>query len=101
MKKLVRDEIPRIIPSTESHLFRFVTLSDLEYAEQLKKKLVEEVEEYLEAENIEELADVYEVLDAIIKFKSFDLGEIHKVKKNKRDQRGGFENRLLMEKIEQ
>lgn len=101
MHKLVRDEIPKIIPDTQSHLFRFIILSDVEYAEQLKKKLVEEVEEYLQSENVEELADIYEVLDAIIKFKAFDLDEIRRFKENKRDQRGGFEKRLLMEKVQQ
>ena len=99
MKKLVRDKIPNVIPAAESHLFQFVPLSDVEYSEELKKKLVEEVEEYLKAENIEELADIYEVLDAIIKFKTFDVDEIHRVKKNKLDQRGGFEERLLMERV--
>ncbi len=100
MKKLVRDKIPNIIPAAESHLFKFVPLADAEYAEQLKKKLVEEVKEYLEAENVEELADIYEVLDAIIKFKTFDSEEIHRVKQTKLDLRGGFEKRLLMERVE-
>ena len=99
MDKLVRDEIPNVIPVNELSRFKFTTLDDCKYAEELKKKLLEEVHEYLQAENIEELADIYEVLDAIIKFKSFDSAEINLVKQNKRNNRGGFERRLLMQKV--
>jgi len=99
MNKLVRDYIPNVIPKEDLHRFRFVRLTDEDYAEHLKKKLVEEVAEYLQAENKEELADIYEVLEAIIKFKGFDLEEVRQVQQNKRDVRGGFEERLLMQKV--
>ncbi len=97
--KLVRDNIPKIISDFQLDRFRFVTLSDEEYAKQLKKKLLEEVEEYLQDENMEELADIYEVLDAIVQFKKFDPNEIFKVKQKKLNERGGFEKRLLMEVV--
>ncbi len=97
--KLVRDNIPKIISDSQLDRFRFVTLSDEEYAKQLKKKLLEEVEEYLQEENMEELADIYEVLDAIVQFKKFDPNEILKVKQKKLNERGGFEKRLLMEVV--
>ena len=99
MNKLVRDKIPNIIPIDALSYLRFIPLNDREYADELKKKLVEEVEEYLKAENIEELADIYEVLEAIIKLKKFDPKEINQVKKEKKEQRGGFEKRLFMERI--
>ena len=101
MNKLVRDNIPKFIPATESHSFKFTPLAEPEYGEELKKKLVEEVEEYLQSENAEELADIYEVLEAIIKLKSFDFEEIKRIKQKKHDQRGGFEKRLFMERIKQ
>lgn len=99
MNKLVRDEIPRVIPADKLSFFKFTTLNDAEYAEELKKKLLEEVHEYIQAENMEELADIYEVLEAIIKFKSFNHKDIDLVKQNKRDERGGFEKCLLMQSI--
>jgi predicted house-cleaning noncanonical NTP pyrophosphatase (MazG superfamily) len=99
MAKLVRDLTPAAIPQEKLHLFRFTTLSELEYGEYLKKKLREEVEEYLETENVEELADIYEVLDSIIKLKQFHLDEIELMQNQKRMQRGSFEKRLLMENV--
>jgi predicted house-cleaning noncanonical NTP pyrophosphatase (MazG superfamily) len=99
MSKLVRDRIPEIIPPSKSHFFRFSTLSEAEFGKHLKRKLLEEVDEYLETENVEELADIYEVLDAIIKFKQFELRQIHQKQAQKREQRGGFEKRILMEEI--
>ncbi|MBS0656326.1 MAG: nucleoside triphosphate pyrophosphohydrolase [Verrucomicrobia bacterium] len=99
MAKLVRDLIPQIIPQEKMHLFRFTEVSENEYANLLKQKLREEIDEYLEAENLEELADVYEVLEAIIKAKKFDVESLKNVQIDKRLKRGGFEKRLLMEEV--
>ncbi|MDD3048538.1 MAG: hypothetical protein PHQ89_00920 [Bacilli bacterium] len=60
-KKLVRDNIPDIIKTKgEEPLIRI--LEDIEYKDMLINKLLEEIKEYLEEEDIEELADVFEVL---------------------------------------
>jgi predicted house-cleaning noncanonical NTP pyrophosphatase (MazG superfamily) len=99
MAKLVRDYIPELIPKEKSHLFRFTTLAEQEYGERLNEKLLEEIGEYLEAESVEELADVFEVLEAIITLKQLDLDEVKQLQKQKRMLRGGFEKRLLMEDL--
>jgi len=44
--------------------------------ELLKDKLQEEVDEYFEDENMEELADILEVIDVIITLKGFNKEEI-------------------------
>ena len=59
--KLVRDKIPEIINS-DNGVAITRTLHDVEYLNELNKKLQEEVKEYLEADNIEELADIVEVI---------------------------------------
>ena len=99
MSKLVRDLIPEIIPQEKMGLYQFKKVGEEEYNQLLKKKLMEEAMEYTEAENIEELADLFEVIDAIIKLKKFDKNDILEVQRKKREERGGFENRLLMETV--
>lgn len=99
MSKLVRDLIPEVIPEDKMELYRFSTLNEEEYRKRLNEKLLEEVHEYLEDENMEELADIFEVIDAIITLKKFDRKELLTVQENKREKRGGFKKRIFMEVI--
>lgn len=63
----------------------------------MKEKLQEEVGEFMESENEDELADILEVIDAIIEFKNFNKDEVEKIKKEKLDERGGFKRRIVLE----
>lgn len=82
--KLVRDRIIEII-------------TDEEYREKLKEKLIEEAKEFCEAESIEEMADVFEVITAWLAHKGWMIEEVVKVQQEKRDKRGGFEKRIVLE----
>lgn len=99
MAKLVRDFIPDVIPESKLSLYKFSEVDSARYEILLKEKLVEEVHEFLEAENMEELADIFEVLDAIMRLKNFNEEEVLEIQKKKRELRGGFEKRLLMETV--
>ena len=99
MAKLVRDFIPNVIPDDKMHLYKFSEVNQEQYEALLKEKLLEEVKEYLEAENMEELADIFEVIDAILQLKQFNKDEVIAIQKQKKEQRGGFEKRLLMERV--
>lgn len=96
--KLVRDKIIDIIEAKgEKALYHIA--DDGEYTDKLKEKLQEEVMEFLEAENKEEMADVFEVITAILAQKGWKIEEIIEVQKRKREERGGFERRTILEEV--
>lgn len=94
--KLVRDNIPEIIRQKGTEPVIHVA-SEEEYWNKLKGKLSEEVSEFQEAETPEEMADILEVIDAIMKFKGFNREDIEAIKKKKAEERGGFENRIILD----
>lgn len=99
--KLVRDKIPQIIIEADGRTVPTRVLTDgTEFQAYLQKKIAEEAQELAEAEtdsNIaEEIADVYEVIDALLKLKNIPREDVLKIQAEKRNKRGGFEQRLLM-----
>lgn len=94
--KLVRDNIPEHIRSTGVEP-TIHTATDTEYWGKLKEKLAEEVQEFAESGNIEELADILEVIDAIEEYKKFDSKEVQQVKEEKAVTRGKFTKRIILD----
>ena len=94
--KLIRDNIPEIIIA-KGGTPKFHVADDAEYWEKLKRKLLEEVAEWMKDESIEEMADVFEVLTAILKTKGWGLEKVIEIQKKKREERGGFEKKLILE----
>ena len=95
--KLVRDRIPEIIEASGSKC-EIETVSDEVALEYLYKKLGEEVSELLKDRNLDEIADVMEVLFAIGKKYGYSDDEVLGRRSEKRDTRGGFENNLILKK---
>lgn len=93
--KLVRDNIPNIIRS-KGGTCDILVLNDERYRKELIKKMHEEIDEFDKDDNIEELADVYEVLCAIIELKGYRLGCIQREAQEKRMRNGGFSQRYYM-----
>ena len=93
--KLVRDRIPQIISDSGAHA-EFRTLSDEEYRVFLEAKLDEEVWEYHRDQNLEELADILEVVYALADAIGASRESLMDVYRTKHNQRGGFEKRLLL-----
>lgn len=95
--KLVRDKIPEI---AKERKFKTVSELNLIYSEVLKQKLIEEVDEYLEAktkeEKTEELADILEVLYAILDDEKIYLDELEELRLKKFNEHGGFEKQMMM-----
>ena len=96
--KLVRDKIPEIINSKNSKAV-IKKLDDNEYIKELNEKLQEEVKEYLEDNNAEELADIVEVIYAILDFKNIDKKDFEEIRKEKVNKRGAFKERIFLEKV--
>ena len=97
--KLVRDRIIDIIKANgENPVYH--TLSDEEYLKELHKKLFEEANEFVEADDPEELADLLEVIYAIAKHKNIKLEEVEQIRVKKREKRGGFENKIYLKSVE-
>lgn len=95
--KLVRDNIPEIMINNGAKPVTKI-LEDKEYYEELKKKLLEETKEFLESDEIEEIADIEEVILAILKFKNTSFEEMEKIRKEKVIKRGSFDKKIFLEK---
>ena len=95
--KLVRDRIPEIIES-KGEKVSFHVASDEEYSKKLKEKLREEVGEFIEDGSIEEMADVFEVITAINELQEWDIEDVVEVQRKKRAERGGFKNKIVLDK---
>ena len=97
--KLVRDRIPEIIESDGKQCVCEV-LSSEEYLALLDEKLQEELNEYEESKSLEELADLLEVMYAVVKARGWSIEELEQVRKEKAKQRGGFEKRILLKEVQ-
>ena len=98
--KLVRDKIPEIIEKSGKTYVAHV-LSNEEYITELDKKLQEEATEYLQDKNIEEMADLLEVLYAICTARGYTLEELESVRKKKAEERGGFAHKIFLEYVKE
>ncbi len=94
--KLVRDKIIDIIEA-DGRIAKYRILDDNEYRQELNKKLQEEVKEYLEDNNVEELADIIEVIYGILNSMDVSIKEFEKIRINKQEKRGAFEKKIYLE----
>lgn len=92
--KIVRDNMPSIIAANGNEA-QFRTLSGDDLTVKLKEKIVEELDEYLADGSIEELADLIEVISALVKHLGVkplvDIARVNKIK-----ERGSFSKGLYM-----
>lgn len=99
--KLVRDNIPDIIKSRGGEPITRI-LDDTEYRSELEKKLLEEANEVINAsgdDRIEELADLLEVMYALMDLENKSLEDVQVVRENKALKRGAFTKRLYLENV--
>ena len=96
--KLVRDRIPEIIES-DGKICDWETLSDADYLSLLEEKLNEELAEYQQSKSLEELADLLEVMHAVLKARGWTWEELEQVRAKKAAKRGGFEKKILLKAV--
>lgn len=96
--KLIRDKIPQVIQQS-GKLAVIEEVSSKAYLELLNAKLGEELQEYLEDQNVEELADLVEVVYAIVDHKSVSLQEFESIRQQKVKEKGAFKNKLLLKEV--
>ncbi len=94
--KLVRDKIPEYIRSRGGVPVTHVA-NGAEYWEKLKEKLLEEIGEFQKDEIVEEFADILEVIDAVAEFKGFNAEEVKRVKEEKAEKRGRFNDKIILD----
>ena len=97
--KLVRDKIPDIIFNDNGCIPHYRTMENNEYLEELNAKLQEELKEYLESGDIEELADLEEVLRAILDVKKVKYSDFEQLRQNKVNKRGAFKDKIFLESV--
>ncbi|MCD5324449.1 MULTISPECIES: nucleoside triphosphate pyrophosphohydrolase [Pontibacillus] len=101
--KLVRDLIPQVIEKTGKS-FDTTILSEEEYHSELRKKLQEETDEYINAEDdqsaVEELADMLELMNVLAEQHGSSMEEVEKVRKEKAEKRGSFYDKVFLISVE-
>ena len=96
--KLVRDRIPEIIEGSGKSCV-VELLDDDDYLRAIDAKLDEELAEYHEEQNIEELADLLEVIRAAAVARGYTVEELERVRAEKAAKRGGFEKKLFLREV--
>ena len=101
--KLVRDGIPAIIEAGNKK-YTMNILENPQHEVEIKRKLDEELKEYQQAssneEAIEELADLLELIYAVLPLHDSSMEELEKVRLAKREKRGGFDKGYYLIEVE-
>src|ERR1044071_7180634 len=100
-KKLWRDKMIDLVEQNHGSKINWRILDNQEFNQQLRIKLLEEAEEVTTASSrdklIEEIADLYEVIDALMSANSITQEEVNTEQDRKRNERGGFMDRKFVE----
>ena len=96
--KLVRDNIPEIIRSGGNDCVTEV-LSEGDYLRAIDSKLSEEMKEYTDSHEIEELADILEVVYAAAAARGVTRDTLEKIRAEKHRKNGGFSKKLFLKEF--
>jgi predicted house-cleaning noncanonical NTP pyrophosphatase (MazG superfamily) len=101
--KLVRDRIPEILEKSGKRYTSRI-LDNQEYLNELRKKVHEELDEYIhsksQAETIAELVDVLDVIYALAEYHGVTIDEIEEIRKRKVEEKGSFKQKVYLMEIE-
>ncbi len=97
-QKLIRDKIPEHIKASGNE-YKIRILDKTDFEKELKKKLLEESREVIDAPKkslLNELADVLEVTKSIASHYKISFNEVEEFQIEKRKRRGGFKKKLFL-----
>jgi predicted house-cleaning noncanonical NTP pyrophosphatase (MazG superfamily) len=97
-RKLVRDNIPHMIEQ-DGRRVQMHVCSDQEFRERLRDKLQEEVNEFLQDNAVEELADILEVVYALANLSNVSPQQLEAIRCSKAQERGGFSKRIVIDNL--
>lgn len=98
--KLIRDNIPDIIKADGKEC-TVETVEGEELAKLLNEKLQEEVDEYIASNDIEELADIVEVIHGILHNRGVTVEELENMRLKKKKERGGFSKGIKLLEVKE
>jgi len=93
--KVIRDKIPEIIADSGKKC-NIKQLDDVSFLAEIEKKLIEEVNEYSESKDVEELADLLEVIYRISELRGVNSDELDEIRRDKGQKRGKFDSNLFL-----
>lgn len=96
--KLVRDLIPQIIEA-DGKQCEIQRVEAEEVKHLLEEKLIEEFNEYLEDNNLEELADMMEVIFGMAHQLGYSDEELLSAREHKLQVRGGFKEGIVLKSV--
>ena len=94
--KLVRDKIPEYLCHKGKKATYEIIEDEKKYNGFLKQKLQEEVTEFLQDDSLEELADILEVIYALVESKEHSIKDLENCRIKKLEERGGFKKRIFL-----
>lgn len=101
--KLWRDKLIAIREKAGA-IVHTVPLAHAEYKEEINLKLLEEADEFANADThakmVDEIADIFEAIDCILDFHGITMQEILKHKEAKFLQFGSYKNHVLVDYVE-
>jgi len=97
--KLVRDYIPEIIEESGKTCFWHKVKNYSEHMQQLKLKIIEETDEFIEKPCLEEAADMLEVIRAFISINKLNFDEVLQAAQDKAKTRGGFTQGIILGEV--
>ncbi|MPM26894.1 hypothetical protein SDC9_73399 [bioreactor metagenome] len=97
--KLVRDKIPQVIEE-DGRRCETSIVSKEELLPLLEEKLKEEVNEFMQDKNLEELADIMEVVFGLAENLGYSEEDLLKKREEKKKARGGFKEGVFLKTVE-
>lgn len=97
--KLVRDKIPQVIEEDGRKCETSIVLKE-QLLPLLEDKLKEEINEFIQDRNLEELADIMEVVFGLAENLGYSEEDLLKKREEKKEARGGFKEGVFLKTVE-